>query len=141
MSDPGHRLDRATGRRKRDRAPDARSYDPLGFSLGVADVVFSSGDAGKSLPSPYEVLEPARLGYVKNPIVSACVKALATSASEPKLEVVRPGPDGDEPVPDTHPEAELLAFPNREQESYDFLHEFLTHYRVAGNAFIHILEV
>lgn len=93
--------------------------------------------AGKSLPSPYEVLELARLGYVKNPIVGACIKALATSASEPKLEVVRPGRDGDEPVPDTHPEAELLAFPNREQETYDFLHEFLTFYRTAGNAFIH----
>lgn len=94
--------------------------------------------AGKALPSPHEVLELARLGYVKNPIVGSCVRALATSASEPELEVVRPGPDKKlEPVPDAHPAAELLASPNREQSQFELLNEFLTHYRVSGNAFIH----
>lgn len=94
--------------------------------------------SGKALPNPHEVLELARLGYVKNPIVGACVRALATSAAEPELEVVRrEGEKGFEPVPETHPAAELLAHPNREQSQFELLNEFLTFYRVAGNAFLH----
>jgi HK97 family phage portal protein len=87
------------------------------------------------LNSDYETL--AEEGYRRNTIVYACVRAIATSGSEPTPEAVRVVRSEDpEVLPAEHPLTRLLYWPNEEMDSCELIEMLLTHWCVAGEWYV-----
>lgn len=75
--------------------------------------------------------------YRRNVVVYAAIRALSRSAAEPEF-VACKLEDGKEVVSDpaTDPLAALIAQPNPNQETYEFIEQLVIHLQVAGNAFV-----
>lgn len=86
------------------------------------------------LPNPTDLRPLLDLGYRRNMVVFVCVdeKATAISGLRAKARAV----DGKDLEP-SHPLSALLRRPNPEQTWRELIHEFVTNYTAAGQAFLH----
>jgi HK97 family phage portal protein len=75
-------------------------------------------------------------GYMRNPVVAACVNKVATAIKSVDLVLYTVKKDGDKEVITTHPMLKLLQRPNILQGYGSFAEEFITNYMITGNAFI-----
>ncbi len=95
--------------------------------------------------SPWQVNQPAfsdsnyrnyvQEGYKKNELVYACIREVATSASEPITKVVLTQDGTQYDIPD-HPLNALLANPTPDMTGPEWWETILTLERIAGNAYI-----
>lgn len=83
------------------------------------------------LPVDYETL--VKDGYAKNEVVFACIRRVATSASEIKLRVLEM--DGETEVEEGHPLRILLDHPNDYMSLYDLLEATLIIEQIGGTAY------
>jgi len=108
--------------------------DPVRFGRKSANEYLPTWQIGRDQPPPNDFARYASEGY-QNSIIYACIREKATSFADLPPLVMRPSPDGFDPVPD-HPLAQLMAMPNEEMDAYEFLLTLATQYDVAGNVYI-----
>jgi len=85
-------------------------------------------------PFSYEAY--ADSGYRKNELIYACVREIATSASEPALRVLSRTPEGIQQEIIDHPLRLLIENPNEDLTEYEFWELVLTLLNVSGNCYI-----
>lgn len=100
--------------------------------------VFASTSLSGLTATPLDFSRLADAGYRRNSIIHACIKEIARTTADARPEVLRVLSDGQTIVLDPRQDAlaNLIAFPNEEQDSFEFFEVLVTHLMVAGNAFI-----
>ena len=94
--------------------------------------------AGRPVSPTDDYVAFAKDGYQRNPLIAACIREIATSASEPTLKVKRRMKDGtleEARGSDADALRDLLQHPNPEQSTYTFLEELFTFQQLTGNWF------
>tara|TARA_R100000808_G_scaffold1666_1_gene7386 strand:+ start:486 stop:2465 length:1980 start_codon:yes stop_codon:yes gene_type:complete len=111
-----------------DRFIPYRKQEP---NDAVVSAVVSNFDIGNAFPDA-SYSNFAREGYAGNELVFACIREIATSASEAFLRLYD---DVQEPI-ENSPVAQLLQKPAVGTTQYEFLEELLTHLHIAGNVYV-----
>jgi phage portal protein BeeE len=78
----------------------------------------------------------AIVGYARNPIVFACIEALAQSSSEAPAKVMQRQDSGVWEEDFTHPLRQLLQFPNQFESGFELVETIITHLYISGNAYL-----
>lgn len=94
--------------------------------------VVSPWKTNTELPDNHDYEALSRDGYERNPVVWACVNAIASSVAEPDLRLYRGGE-----VIDEHDVLTLLDRPNADEDGFEFLYRLLVYYCLAGEAVVH----
>jgi HK97 family phage portal protein len=77
----------------------------------------------------------ASQGYARSTIVNACIKEIATGVATARFYVQRDSEDGIVEV-ENSPLANLLKYPNANQDFYTWLERLVTYLYVSGNAYV-----
>lgn len=98
--------------------------------------VVSPWRTNQPLPDNHDYESLCQDGYERNPVIWACVNAIASSVAEPDLKVMKSTKDGPQSVRD-HDLVTLLDRPNEDEDQFEFLYRLLAYYCIAGEACIH----
>lgn len=86
---------------------------------------------------PLDVTEFAHEAMNSDSLVYACLRELATAASEPAYRVMLPTNEQPVEAPITNPIVQILERPNDQQDFYQFVDELVINLYVSGNAYIY----
>lgn len=112
------------------------AFQALAGRTEVIARLIPSHQADKPLALPQDFKTLADEGYRKNVIIYACVNVLVRAAAEVRIVVQRRRRDGELEAVENELSA-LLARPNPEQSTYEWLEQFDLHYQCSGNGYVH----
>ena len=105
------------------------SYEASTMPFGFGRDFFES--------QPLDVKEFANEAMNSDSLVYACLRELATAASEPAYRVMLPTNEQPVEAPVTNPIVQILERPNDQQDFYQFVDELVINLYVSGNAYIY----
>ena len=86
--------------------------------------------------SPTNYSSFAKNGFSRNELIYACIREIATSASEPELNVFEEDSDGELIEQNQHFLNKLLQNPNPLMSQTDFMESLLIYLKIAGDVFV-----